>query len=248
MKIYDVTLAAGVAMNIPLPGRYFRILEGAGTFQIQFDNGVQTEFVAGLGIQLEPFNWAMLTSPTSQVVTVAVSDLRIDDNRLAGVVSVVNGEITNVLAGRAFSAMHGGSGAAGKYPVTQLFNPAGSGVNIVVSRVSLRLTTAAGTGFMMRRYDTLIDTVPTYGGPQYGQSKVVGGANGVGEVRYDVVDSVAGYTAKRIMSGGVPQQYGMAEVPFAEPLVLTPGVGVLCYANLQSAGIDVTYQWLEVPE
>jgi hypothetical protein len=100
MKIHQASLTANVARHIPLPGRYFRILNGSGIFEVEFSNGVRTDFVAGLGVELSDFDSLMIVSPTDQVVLVAVSNLPIDDNRLSGDVAL-SGTIDTKQAGAA---------------------------------------------------------------------------------------------------------------------------------------------------
>lgn len=88
MKIHTATLDAGVARHVPFSGRYFRILNGVGVFEVEFSNGVRTDFVAGLGVALPDFDGLIIVSPTDQVVMMAVSNLPIDDNRLSGDVAL----------------------------------------------------------------------------------------------------------------------------------------------------------------
>lgn len=89
MKFMDVILTANSTVNVPLPGRYFRIITGAGRFQLDFfGNGVSTEMISGLGVMLETFTGFSIRSATAQTITVAVSPYLIDDNRLAGEINV----------------------------------------------------------------------------------------------------------------------------------------------------------------
>lgn len=100
MKIHSATLQAGVARHVPLPGRYFRILNGAGIFEVEFSNGVRTDFVAGLGVVLPDFDDLIIVSATNQVVMMAVSNLPIDDNRLSGDVAL-SGALDTMAVGAA---------------------------------------------------------------------------------------------------------------------------------------------------
>lgn len=106
MKILDVILPANTTVNIPLPGRYFRILAGAGRFRVDFSTGVSTELISGLGIMLDQFDGLTISSATAQTITVAASPYLIDDNRLAGEVA-----ITGALSTKEAPAAAAGYGA-----------------------------------------------------------------------------------------------------------------------------------------
>lgn len=92
MKTITIICPAGVTHTFAVTGRYMRILQGAAPVKVQVDNGSQFDLELGVGAEFpDPFTTVQLTSDTAQTIKLAVSDLRVDDNRLVGVVDIQGG-------------------------------------------------------------------------------------------------------------------------------------------------------------
>lgn len=94
MEILRINLTANIPYRLPLRGRYFRILNGTGDFDVKTSSGMQSMLLAGLGVDLldpntgEHFSFVDLTADSTQEVTVSVSDFPITDSRLTGDIDI----------------------------------------------------------------------------------------------------------------------------------------------------------------
>jgi len=88
MNLFDIVLTAGVESQTTMTGRYFRILSGGGRIKLRSSNGVTSEVINGIGVDVGGFNWLRLTSPTDQTITVIISELPTTDSRLTGDIDI----------------------------------------------------------------------------------------------------------------------------------------------------------------
>lgn len=153
---------------------------------------------------------------------------------VSGTVAVINGELAKVKAGY---AMLGGitvAGVAGQYSYAQLWNPAGSGKNLILNKVSM--SGPAGT-FGAGRHNVAL----TIAGPSV-QSKLIGGSVGVGVMRYQ-------NTPVAIGTDMFFNQIGVSgdakEFSFSEPLVIPPGNGLHLFAGALASNLYANFQWNE---
>ncbi len=103
MQLQDVQLTAGIESMINATGRYFRILSGKERISVAASNGIASDIITGLGVDMlnsegQGYDWLRLKSPIDQVITIVTSELPVTDSRLSGDVDV-NGLLQVVNAG-----------------------------------------------------------------------------------------------------------------------------------------------------
>lgn len=89
MQLIDMNLTAGLESLNHIRGRYIRLLYGTGRFKIRTSTDVDSQIVAGVGVDLsgaqnEPFQFFGITSDIDQTITVLVSSLPTSDSRTTG--------------------------------------------------------------------------------------------------------------------------------------------------------------------
>jgi hypothetical protein len=139
--IYDVTLAAGVAINVPVLGNYIKVRSAAyGLVEIKLDGGESYLLDEGLGVRLPDAKFfrdvqIKNKSSSTQTILIFIGDSRFEDSRITGVVSVVDTAKRTTQDGASFSASCGTSPAATFFGSQQLYNPGGSGKRLIVEAV-----------------------------------------------------------------------------------------------------------------
>ena len=151
-------------------------------------------------------------------------------------VSVVDGGLVTTEANQAFMRAALPSSPAGNFAHAQLWNPSASGKVLLLKKMLLaapsvpqyiyggshnvELTTDVGNGF----------------------SKLIGGANGVGNVntQSNAAALVTNQFFATYLDAGVPFQF-----TFAEPVEIPAGYGFNLYPGSYNTTIGVTFEWLE---
>ncbi len=98
MKKIKIHVEAGGSVEVALTGNYFRALTAADGFNIDFLNGVKTDFLAGLGMRVSAFERIRIYSDTAQDITFIAGTGQVDDSRLAGQIDL-NGALEMLQSG-----------------------------------------------------------------------------------------------------------------------------------------------------
>lgn len=245
MQTYQQTIEAGAAWSINTAGRYFRIIEAPDSPVdiIFFRNGIVSGNANGVGPGYwsrpsEFFSRIEISSPVAQTVKIAIADGDggYDVVGITGVVGVVDGAKDRTKANKAFF----GSVpvvAASNNAAAQLWNPAGSGVDLIVKRIKYTNRTAGTNSFGWAQNTVAFDI---YG---YGQSKKVGSPVGKGELRKkDVAVALSDYLSYGLVLNA--SEEWRAE----EPFIVTPGRGlIVCAAASGAYSIAAFFEWFEEP-
>lgn len=151
------------------------------------------------------------------------------------VINTVDGGLARTLAGQAHLGVANVAPVAAQYAHAQLYNPVGSGRSLMLEAVSFSSATS-GQSIGLGGYSA------AYGGAATPWSKLVGGAAGVGQVRYtnNAGTLLTGTSLLYQVASSV-----IVPVNFREPVVIPPGcafciVGLTVNANLQG-----NFEWYE---
>ncbi len=144
--------------------------------------------------------------------------------------------LDEIRAGRAFSRGAFLGASVGNVSMVQLFNPVGSGVNVIVR---LLIVSVDATGFaQVYQYNT-----PLTNDSGAGVNLLSGGAAGQAHVR-NQVNAVSLGT----LLHNIPILANTPIIPVADWFMeLGPGEGVHVHTALQNVGTSGNFQWLEVP-
>lgn len=249
ISVKDYAISAGQTLRIQIPGTFFQLMEASAEVDVLImrahsifgdAEAVPLGFSVGPLNDADAFDGVEIYSATAQTVKVCIArgavDLR-SITQVTGTVSVVNGELQDVLSGMAFVGACGNAAVAGQYSHSELFNPAGSGVNVVVSKVIPFV--AAASPVQLRTHNAALTTLTGYG-----VNKLVGGAASVAQLRDATSAALIGAYAA---NAGIPTASDSKEIPLPEPFVLPPGFGLMAVSNLVNISLYPTFHWKEVP-
>lgn len=190
---YDLNIPVGGAQSIDVEGDMVRFLSAVDPFaKIE----IRPNFAQG-NITLKPGQgfkfservkrWVVLnkgTVPLSGYLMIGSGDFF--DQRISGTVDVIDGGKARTLSNQAFGGFAYQANVAAQYTRLQLWNPAGSGKNIVLENVlGLATTTGAAVGHI-RLINSPLATLSSSG-----VSKMAGGAASAMQLRTDTTATVS---------------------------------------------------------
>ncbi|OMG73129.1 hypothetical protein [Burkholderia ubonensis] len=255
MQVFDITLQAnGSAFVVHAAGRYIKYTvgnAGGNDASIVVTPGMQ----GGSKITLQPGqayrvaddvpvpdSWSLANSLGQAVITgkVVVGNGRIDDNSLQGTVQVVDGGKSRTLANAAYSGVAAASAVSAQYPRLQLWNPAGSGVRLVLECINNLGANTTSTAVLT---DSTV-ALATLG--QNGFPKLLGGANAAGQLRVDTNATLVPVTPALACLAPVTGTVVTSFKP-VEPMVIPPGHGLLMTGLVSNDNMTATFEWYEEP-
>lgn len=230
---YDFALLANGGQQLDVKGKFFKYVSGTGKIRVRHSGGGSVDLLPGQGVWNLDYTSLTISDRTgaANVGVILAGDFDFHDDRISGTVDVVDGGRARTIANNAFTAGVSMVAAAGEYPITQLWNPVGSGRLLIVSGVT---ATAASAGSASLR-GGLVRLANAFGGAT---AKKVGGTAGVGLTYYQSVPtaSLSAISGYGNFSGKYYPANGQVEFRFVEPVVLNPGAGLLCIGGL---GLDI---------
>jgi len=145
-KIYDFTIPANGSFTLLVEGSYYRILSSTGSLEVRRDGGSGVgPIYAGQGERDEEFKRITLVDKTGAINSgyIIISDGTFVDDRITGEVSVIDGGKARTIANSSYCSVVTCAGTATNYSHVQIWNPVGSGKNVIVEAVNLFSPTAA---------------------------------------------------------------------------------------------------------
>ena len=148
---------------------------------------------------------------------------------------MIDGGKNRTMAGMAFIGYVGIAADAANYSHVQVWNPAGSDKNLVLEKMTIGTNITAGIGVKYPAAALLFLK-------DFGFSKLLGEAQGIGQLRYGAEALVIGGSEifSCDMSGGQPFPY-----EFTEPLIIPPGRSMTVYANPVNVRLTANFEWYE---
>lgn len=174
----------------------------------------------------------------AQTVTVQIAGGGAGSDRIVGEVSVINGEVVRVKAGKCFTGWVNNSPGAGNFGHVQLRN-ASAVKNIILNKLSIYA--AQQCGFALVTSNAQLAQIA----PQQAISKLIGSVMpSYSEIRYENVPAVIAGNST-ISSISYPTTLQSIEIPFSEPIVIGPLSAVHIYCNVANAVFHPTFHWNE---
>jgi hypothetical protein len=255
MQQFDITVPVAGAFPVHAAGRYIKYVVGAnggGDASLIVTPGAQ----GGNKITLKPGqayrvadnkptpdSWTLQNSAGSATIigTVVVGDGRIDDTTIAGTVAVVDAGLTRTLINSAFLGTGFATGVAANYSSVLLWNPPGSGKNLILESFSATSPNAAFIASLIFQSAT-IGTLQ----PNTMASKLAGGSVGVAKI-YAAQTAAVPAGVQMVSVGGA--QNAVVPYAFKEPIVIPPGFGVAsAFVATQNIGNQSGFEWFEVSQ
>lgn len=237
---YDFNLAPGSSQTLDVKGRFFKYKNGTGLIRVRTSLGGAVDLLPGQGIENVDFTGLTITdrSGANNIGAILAGDFDFRDDRITGSVEVIDGGKNRVNAGSAFSWGAAPSGQPGLINHIQLWNPADSGKNVIVSQ--LILATSAFDIVALQVTSQMLSTDNGAIG-----NKKSGGA--LSKAR-----SLSQRDAAVLVSGssqGFAVCNGSSSNTFkpTEPYVLGPGYGLVIRNSTAAVGLFVTVEHYEEP-
>lgn len=248
LQYYDFTIAPNQTRELAAEGSYFRYYSGSAggldeTILIKSDTGgVQTLLRPGQSIKT-PANcrtWYLSNYRNASTISgiVVVGNGEIQDSQVAGTVSVVDGGKLRSMAAQAFLGYGSIGASAGLYSMIQLFNPAGSGKNVIVSQICASVSVPANNYIYLRRH-----SIPFANHLGNAASK-----NGIG----------ASQAVIKSENAAIPASTGLLLLPyknaldqiiykFTEPIVIAQNVGIFLASDTVNSTLLANFEFHEDP-
>lgn len=254
MRTQPVVLAAGIVSEIALAARYFRLMATTGPVDVSL---MQKGRVVYEAINVEAGFWAIpdggfdgarITSATSQTIQIASTLGNGGYDRSAGSVQITNAVALAPADARwfkygdyeaqqaqAFVGTSQNGPVAAQVPLSQLWNPAGSGRLLYVDLLETAVLTAADRVQLYVHNAALGATVATI------SNKRLGGAAKLAQLRGATVAAPAGTLVRQtanIVNGGY-------QFVFDAPFVIPEGFGVHAVGFTVNTSMSFSWEWRE---
>jgi hypothetical protein len=255
MQQFDITVTSVGGFVVHAAGRYFKYVAGSnggGDASLIVTPGMQ----GGAKIVLQPGqayrvadsaptpdSWTVSNAAGGAAIIgrVVVGDGRIDDNTFSGIVQTVDGGKVRTLNNSAFSGFAAPPSVAAQFARIQLWNPAASGVRLVLESIT-GMGAAATCAVIVTS-----STVALATNIQSGLSKLLGGSVSKGEIHFDTTATGQGGNPSLFVIGGVGGTNIQSSVKLVEPIVIPPGYGLLLTGNIVNNSISSSFEWYEEP-
>lgn len=246
IKVYPFNLPAGGAVPILAIGSVVKIITSTGNVNLSLDDvGPVGPFSAGQGVRLgdKEFKRIVITdaSGAANAGTVLVADAEFLDQTLSGVVSVIDGEKSRTLAGGMFSGSPAVAGVATQYAALQLWNPAGSGKNLIVTASDV--SSSAASNPIWEPTNAAIANL--YSIASANKLLLLTGAPApVGQLRTDSFVAPSAYTGGVLKNVSI-QAGGSYVWDIKGAIVVPPGKGLRVINNITGAPLSAGFEWFE---
>lgn len=255
MQIFDLTLAPNQTRQLEAHGTYFYYYDGGAggadaTVSIKEDTG-------GSNIILKPGQAYRLPDSSRPAVRWSVSNYtgggtiigrvvigsgEITDNRVTGSVEVIDGEKARTMAGGNYYGQPYTANVAGQYPFVQLYNPVGSGKNLIVQDVMTQSGNLVGGNMYMTNAAPWANDLSSV----RIQNKKGGAPVGAAQVRMKT--SATYETFPLGLMNGLAMQAGvLLQLNIKGSIVVPPGYGLCVVATLVNVDLGANFQWYEDP-
>lgn len=246
MTKYPLNLAPGATVVIETRGSflYFESASAGGAdtsvkVVIPGNGGGEVILQVGQGFKVDADYDRLFVSNNLGAGTIVgqlvIADGTFFDNRVVGTVSVIDGGKSRTYSGQSYMMFGSGPVVAGQNTLVQLWNPAASGKNIILE--AMTYSSGGNGGVVMKMHNAALATL--YGA---GQSKKSGGGVSSGLVNVvSVVGALGGATILGLnLNGGMPITYKPAE-----PIILTPGWGLVMTQTALATDLSSSFEWYE---
>ncbi|PJC99798.1 hypothetical protein GQ37_005685 [Janthinobacterium sp. BJB1] len=235
---YDFNLPPGGALNLEVKGKFFKYRSGAGPIRVRASKGGYVDLLPGQGVR--NLDYESLTvvdrSGANNAGVLVAGDFDFQDDRITGTVDIMDGARTRTLANMAFLADTALS-PGGSYATLQLWNPVGSGKNVMLEQLTISVD--AATAISM--WDS---TAPKLTPGLNPSPKLLGGASGVARTFSD--NPGVAYTGVRNGSLNC-QSNGSFIFPMKGPIVIPPGRGFVVQSGTITTILRCMFEFFEEP-
>ena len=242
---FPFTIAPGQTITVSTTQAYLYYEAGSAggadaSIRVAADIGDEIVLKPGQGFRYSgPFSRLYLSNNKGQAPIIGHIVLEAGeffDNRVTGTVDIVDGGKNRTLAGQTFVMAASNGPAAGQYGVQELWNPAGSGKNVIVEQI--QVSSAAASNILCGWTGTRVGA-----GAAGILSKKAGGANSSAAATFLSLAALPG-TFNYLTTCNV-QANGTILLPFKEPIVIPPGFGLIIANSTASNSLQMWAEFFE---
>ena len=233
---FDFNVGPNQSQHIDVVGTFVKYKGGAGTIRVRLNGGGYIDLLPGQGVNGVSFTSIDIQDRTGaqNVGTILAGIYDFRDDRITGTVDVVDGGKARTLANMAFVAGVGLVGQGGLYSTAQLWNPAGSGKNIVVE--VFEMTSPEG-GYIAWEFTS----APLATFVDNGRSKKPAGAPSASQTRRESKGAAVNGSIGVFITAG----NNLIQKRYIEPIVLPPGYGLNVGHTAANSGLTVYFEYFE---
>ncbi|MBN9357540.1 MAG: hypothetical protein J0I15_13890 [Herbaspirillum huttiense] len=245
MMNFPLNLAVGAAQPVSQVGNYVYYKAGSAggadpSIKVKTDLGDEYILMPGQGFRLDKrtFTNLQVTNAAGQATIIGmllIADGGFFDNRVTGSVEVIDGGKARTLAGGAFMGGVQCPAGAGLYSHLQLWNPPGSGKNIIIE--SATYSSSQNGGVFFRTNAAALSSLQGNG-----VAKLAGAAVSAAELRYQTINAYQSGNNMLVLNLSAGQ---FSTFNFKEPVVLKPGNGFLIIETIANVDITGCIEWYE---
>lgn len=253
MQVFDIAIAPGEVRDVYCQGSYVYFYSGSAggadpTLTINADaRGERILLLPGQAFRMPAGElgkrWLIgnLKGDGTIIGRIVIGDGELTDNRVSGSVEVIDGEKMRTLAGGMFSGVPAISDVSAQYGNVQLWNPAGSAKNIIVTQMNVSWSAASNAVVAFENvelselYAHAASNKKTNGPATIGKLKVQTKASSMTAFPYGILQNLD------LQAGGA-QNWKVSGA-----LVVQPGFGVTVTQQTAGRGIKSSFEWFEEP-
>lgn len=246
---FSVTVSGGAvpAQIIQQPGNYIYYRKATtGTtnpeIQVKTDTGEIAKLNPGEGYTFSQRFGSFIITNSDNALTVAgqlvTGEGMFQANRIVGEVSVIDASVSRTVGGAAFMLHQYCAAVAAQYPHVQLWNPAGSGVDLVLTKMALFCTTT-----QVIYIGSKAAALATAGGTSV--NKKIGNAGvslGLGKKENNAVQQLSNIFSGTLTGSALPVVW-----PIGNDIVIPPGQGYGTMGNVVNQDIGAEFDYYERP-
>jgi hypothetical protein len=249
------SIAAGTALQLPIAGNSIYVdpasSSGVCTAYLEGEDAKATPLTLFPGASFQIGYTYMQIENTAQPGSVLRLlygvDIDFRPNNSAGVsilnaINVIDAGYQRTIAGQAFSVGGQQAASVGNLSHVQLHNPVGSGVNAVVRKIGFTIGAAAQVD--LSRYDTQLTTDLGAASNKYASTPAVVTPTSQARNRSQANAALLGIGNPLAYWFDINAQRVVMET-LTEPIVLTPGTGILFRCYTANIGLWGMFDWYE---
>lgn len=241
---YTQILTAAQRLQVQIAGNFFRLSVAPYPVTVSLISnsriiGTMAGMLAGDYVKDIEFDGVVIVNgATDQSISYQIAGGGAGSDRVLGEVSVINGEVASVKAGRCFMGFAGGAGVAGQLMHAQIWNPLGSGVELIVSKISVIAGVQQSIGI-----NTFGFALTNGSSTKRNKSSLL--ANPKAALCYGAYAAMQGTQFGNFATSSTMEN---VDFEFSEPIVVVPGRGILTFASIVNTWMYTTFQWEEVAQ
>lgn len=242
IEIITAAFTAGEVKTFMIQGEYLEILQAAYPVDVFMMDRTGAQLSTMRNAEASYFSRpgkyevVQVSSALAQTVKIFIGSGDAGTRRTSGEVAVIDGSKARTIAGYAFIGAGASGPVAAQNAMVQLWNPAGSGKNLILE--NLKFSGGAAAPIDMGSYAVALTNLGVVA-----KSKLINSPSSpVAQVRNQ---ANAGSLITVNMTSSYMPTSQVQEYEFREPIVIPPGFGFVVCNTTVNMNVLVAFEWME---